>query len=114
MTDAIVANTCEVREFIETYIAQARAATKDIEDPGVLQMILVNPADEDSITSVYRYALDDPDLTERMTEEAIDASAAGHNVYCETRTVRRGLNGKQRGGIEDTIAVFALVVDSDA
>ena len=114
MTDTIVADTREVREFVETYIAQARAATEGIEAPGVLQVILVNPADEDSITSVYRYALDDPDLAERMTEDAIEASAAGHNVYCEGRTVRRGLNGKQRGGLNDTVAVFALVVDSDA
>src|SRR5262249_13101751 len=42
------------------------------------------------------------------------ASEAGHNVYIEGRTVRRDLRGKQRGALKDTIAVFALVVDSDA
>jgi hypothetical protein len=113
MTDTIVADGREVREFITTYIAQAKAATAEIERPGLLNMILVNPADEDSVTSVYRYAFDDPDLTERMIEEAIEASAAGHNVYVEGRTVRVGLIGKARGEFNDTIAVFALVVDSD-
>jgi AAA domain len=49
-----------------------------------------------------------------MTTEAISASAAGHNVYCEGRTVRSGLNGKQRGELGDTAAVFSLTVDSDA
>ena len=58
--------------------------------------------------------LDDPKLIERMTDEAIAASEAGHNVYIEGRTVRRGLSGKQRGELKDTVAVFALVVDSDA
>jgi len=48
----------EVREFVETYIAQARAATKQIERPGVLQMILVHPNDDD-VSSIYRYSLDD-------------------------------------------------------
>jgi hypothetical protein len=49
-----------------------------------------------------------------MTRDAIDASKNGHNVYVEGRTVRRGLKGKQRGGYEDTIAVFSLIVDSHA
>jgi hypothetical protein len=113
MTDTIVADTREVREFVETLVAQARAATAEIEKPGLLQMILVNPADDD-ITSVYRYAISDPNLAERMTSDAVNASAAGHNVYVEGRVVRVGLIGKKRGDLNDTIAVFALVVDSDA
>src|SRR5262249_25931193 len=113
MTDTIVADTREVREFIETYLAQARAATAEIEKPGLLNMVLVNPADDD-VTSIYRYAIDDPSLAKRMISDAINASAAGHNVYVEGRTVCVGLTGKQRGGLNDTIALFALVVDSDA
>jgi hypothetical protein len=61
MTDTIVANTREVREFVETYVAQARAATAEIEKPGLLNMVLVNPADDD-VTSVYRYTIRDPNL----------------------------------------------------
>jgi hypothetical protein len=103
----------EVREFVETYIAQARAATKQIERPGVLQMILVHPNDDD-VTSIYRYALDDDRLAQRMTDDAIKASKSGLNCYIEARTVRRGLKSRQRGGYDDTVAVFSLVVDSDA
>src|SRR5262249_16310434 len=102
----------EGREFITTLAAQAKAATKDLPDPGLWQMILVHPSTE-GVGAIYRYALDDPELIERMTREAISASESGHNVYIEGRTVRRGLGAKQRGGLNDTIAVFALVVDSD-
>jgi hypothetical protein len=110
---ALVPDSHEVREFVETYVAQARAATVLIDKPGVVQMILVHPSDDD-VTSIYRYALDDNSLAERMTREAIEASKSGHNIYVEGRTVRGGLNGKQRGTIADTVAVFALTVDSDA
>src|SRR5262249_36539964 len=79
----------------------------------VLQIILIHPLAE-NVGTIYRYALDDPDLVERTTREAVSASQSGHNVYIEGRTVRRGLGPKERGGLEDTIAVFALVVDSDA
>jgi hypothetical protein len=102
----------EVRECIETILAQARAATKHLADPGVLQMILVHP-NADGVGVIYRYALDDPELGERMTREGVSASESGHNVYIEGRTVQRGIAGKQRGGLKDTVAVFALVVDSD-
>jgi len=102
----------EVCEFVTTIVAQARAATKALEDPGMWQMVLVHPSTDD-VGTIYRYELDDPDLVERMTYEAVSASEAGHNVYIEGRTVRRGLAGKQRGGLADTVAVFALVVDSD-
>jgi hypothetical protein len=100
----------EVREFITTIVAQAQAATKDLQDPGLLQMFRIHPLDESVVP--YRYALDDPSLVERMTTDAIADSQAGHNVYIEGRTVR-GVTGRQRGGLEHTVAVFALVVDSD-
>src|SRR5262252_3862782 len=102
----------EVREFIITLADQAKAATKHLSDPGVWQMILVHPNTE-GVGTIYRYKLSDPELVERMTREAVSASEAGHNVYIEGRTVRRGLGPKQRGKLEDTVAVFALVVDSD-
>jgi hypothetical protein len=102
----------EVREFLETIIAQARAATKHLKQPGELQMVLIHPLDDNHATP-YRYKLDDVDLVERMTREAMSASAAGHNIYIEGRTVRPGLKGNKRGELADTIAVFAIVVDSD-
>jgi hypothetical protein len=102
----------EVREFLTTIVAQARAATKHLKQPGLLQMMLIHPLDDTNVV-LYRYKLDDVDLVERMTREAMSASAAGHNIYIEGRTVRPGLNGKKRGELSDTIAVFAIVVDSD-
>src|SRR5262249_3658904 len=36
------------------------------------------------------------------------------NVYLEARTVREGLRGNKRGGLEDTAWVFGLVADCDA
>ena len=102
----------EVRKFLKIIIEQARTATKHLKDPGLLQISLLHPSSEEMVP--YRFALDDPKLIERMTDEAIAASEAGHNVYIEGRTVRRGLSGKQRGELKDSVAVFALVVDSDA
>src|SRR5262245_54983306 len=113
---SLAAHSREVREFFSTLTAQAKAATKHIVEegrhPGLQQMILVHPADE-KVSGIYRYELDDPELIERMTGEAISASEGGHNVYIEGRTVRRSLGAKVRGVLEDTVAVFALVVDSD-
>src|SRR5262249_5791932 len=70
--------------------------------------------DDDDDVVVYRYKLDDPNLVGRMTKDAVDASATGHNIYIETRLVRPGLRGNARGTKEDTVAVFALGVDSDS
>jgi hypothetical protein len=61
-----------------------------------------------------RYKLDSADLVDRLVHDAVTDSAAGLNVYIEGRIVRSGLRGKKRGGLEDTVCVFALVVDSDA
>jgi hypothetical protein len=111
MTD-IQVDVHAVHEFVATYVAQARAATQDIDRPGVPQIELIDPADED--VSIRRYPLDDANLAAKIAKDAIGASRRGRNVYAEARTVRGDLEGKQRGKIEDTIAVFALSVDSDA
>jgi len=117
VTPLITPNSREVRESITTLVAQAKAATKHIVEeekhPGLLQMVLVHPADE-KVSGIYRYDLGDPNLIEELIKDAVNASKSGHNVYIEGRTVRRGLASKQRGGLADTVAVFALVVDSDA
>jgi AAA domain len=102
----------QIYAFMETYVAQARAATQGLPTPGVLQMIRIHPLDESIV--IYRYALNDELLVQQMAKEACAASADGFNVYLEARTVRTGLGSKQRGGIEDTVSVFALVIDSDA
>lgn len=106
-TAGVVPST--VREFMHIITAQARAATAGIERPGVLQMSRLHPTSENLVPS--RFTLDD---IEHMIEAAICDAEAGHNVYIEGRTVRADLRGNQRGALPDTIAVFALVVDSDA
>src|SRR5262249_54389337 len=92
----------EVRKFLKIIVAQAIAATQHRKEPGVLQVTLIHPSSED-VTGIYRYALDDPKLVERMTDEAFGASESGHNVYVEDRLVRRGLGPKERGKVADTL-----------
>jgi hypothetical protein len=98
-----------VREFMHAVTAQAKAALAGIDKPGFLQISRLHPNSELLVPS--RYAIDD---IERIIAAAIIDSQAGHNVYCEGRTVQPGLRGNARGTLADTVAVFALVVDSDA
>jgi AAA domain len=102
-------HTSTVREFLQIISDQAKAATAGLGRPGVLQMSRLHPASEQLVPS--RYMIGD---VEHMVEAAISDSEAGHNVYIEGRTVREDLRGNGRGKIEDTRAVFAIVIDSDA
>jgi AAA domain/RepB DNA-primase from phage plasmid len=106
-TAAVQSST--VREFLHIIAAQAKAALNGVDRPGFLQISRLHPASEDLVPS--RYQLDD---LEHMIGAAVADSAAGHNVYIEGRTVREELRGNGRGKLEDTRAVFAIVVDSDA
>jgi predicted transcriptional regulator len=106
-TAAVQAST--VREFLQIINDQAKAATAGLERPGLLQMSRLHPASETLVPS--RYVIGD---VERMVRDAITDSEAGHNVYIEGRTVREDLRGNGRGKLEDTRAVFALTIDSDA
>ena len=72
----------------------------------------MHPNDKDVVSVHYR--LDDPNLVDRMTHDAVVASEARLNVYIEGRLVDPGLRGKKRGELKDTVCVYALVVDSDA
>jgi RepB DNA-primase from phage plasmid/Family of unknown function (DUF5906) len=99
----------DVREFLTTIAAQAKAAVGERKAPGVLQMSRLHPDTDKLVPS--RYEIDD---AEQMISDAVADSHAGHNVYIEGRLVRPDLRGSERGKIEDTVAVFALVIDSDA
>ena len=98
-----------VRQFIEIISAHARQAINGAGPPGVLQLCRLNPIDESIVPS--RVLLDD---IENMVKTAVGDALAGHNAYIEARTVRAGLHGNLRGGLEDTAWVFGLVVDGDA
>jgi hypothetical protein len=106
-TAAVYAST--VREFLQIISDQAKAATAGLERPGLLQMSRLHPASEQLVPS--RYVIGD---VKHMVEAAVADSEAGHNVYIEGRTVREDLRGNGRGRLEDTRAVFAIIVDSDA
>src|SRR5262249_9544420 len=98
-----------VREFIQAIATQAKAALGAGGNPGLLQLTRLHPTSEDLVPT--RYALDD---VERMIAAAIADCAAGNNVYIEGRIVSTSLRGKKRGALAETVAVFALVIDSDA
>jgi hypothetical protein len=95
------------REFIQAIATQAKAAVGAT--PGLLQLSRLHPVSEILVPS--RYTLDDID---RMISAAITDCEAGHNVYIEGRLVPASLRGSERGTLKDTVAVFALAVDSDA
>jgi hypothetical protein len=102
----------EVRRFLEAFVALAISSLGGRPPPGLLQMCRKHPNDSDVVS--VRYRLDDVNLVESMTRDAMVASEAGLNVYIEGRLVRRDVRGKKRGELKDTVCVFALVVDSDA
>jgi RepB DNA-primase from phage plasmid len=96
-----------VREFIQAIVTQAKAALGA--SSGLLQLTRLHPTSETLVPS--RFGLDD---IERMVNTAIGDCEAGHNVYIEGRVVPTSLRGNERGRLPDTVAVFALVIDSDA
>src|SRR6516165_8011981 len=98
-----------VRECIQAIAAQAKSVLCASVNPGVLQLIRLHPMSKDLVPT--RYTLDD---VEGMIKAAIADCEAGHNVYIEGRTLPASLRGGERGKLEATIAVFALVIDSDA
>ena len=98
-----------VRQFIEIISAHVQQVINGTGPKGVLQLSRLNPLDERLVPS--RFTLDD---VENMVRTAVGDALAGHNVYIEARTVRDGLHGAQRGGLEDTAWVWGLVVDCDA
>ena len=94
-----------VRGFLEAFVALAISSLGGHPPPGLLQICRKHPNDSDR--DPVRYRLDDADLVDRMTHDAMVASEAGHNVYIEGRLVRSDLRGKKRGELKDTVCVFA-------
>jgi putative DNA primase/helicase len=104
----VTVDQAAVREFMSIISAHALKLTKGNGHPGVLQLCCLSPHDERFIP--HRFAIDD---VENITTTAITAANASLNVYLEARTVRSDLRGSERGKLEDTASVFALVVDAD-
>ena len=97
-----------VREFITIISAHACELAKTIASPGVLQLTRLNCRDEKLVPT--RFLLDD---VEGMVKTAVNDANAGFNVYVEPRTLRADLRGSSRGTLDDTVFVFAVVVDAD-
>jgi hypothetical protein len=98
----------EVRRFIEVISAHVVKLAAGLANPGVLQLSRLNCRDDKLVPT--RFRIDD---VEGMVHRAIGDAEAGFNVYIEPRTVRPDLKGCARGGLDDTVFVFALVVDAD-
>lgn len=103
---AITPDRAVVRAFVERIHAAAAAAFVGVSQPGMLQLVRIHPALEDTVTS--RFAIGEIDF---MTDEAVRQSDAGFNVYIEGRTVAKNAS---RGKLSDTIGVFGYVIDADA
>src|SRR5262245_9104787 len=99
-----------VRRFIEIINEHVKKAINGAGKSGFLQLCRINPFDDESV-GPSRFEIGDVEL---MVETAVGDATAGHNVYLEARTVREGLRGNKRGGLEDTAWVFGLVADCDA
>jgi hypothetical protein len=97
-----------VRKFLELLHTRAAAALRDVRRHGVLHLVSIAPDDRGMSVSPF-----DVGDVANMTEAALADARAGRNVYVETRTVRPG-RPTERGKLEATTAVFALVIDCDA
>ncbi len=97
-----------VRKFIELVHERAAAALAGMNAPrGVLHLCRISPDSDRIFTSAYNIG-----DTEHMIADALIDAEAGLNVYIEARLIRPGLPG-ERGKLNATLAVFALVCDSD-
>jgi hypothetical protein len=106
---ASLIHTETVRNFIHIVHQRADEASRDIPDqtPAVLHLCSMSPDDQRFNHSEYNIG----DVV-RMTQDAIYDAEAGKNVFIEPRLVRPG-KPHERGGINSTLAVFALVGDGD-
>jgi hypothetical protein len=102
-------NPAVVRKFFEVFTNLATLSLVGHQAPGVLQLCRKHPNASSLVPTRYRL-----DVVEAMIKGALAISASGANAYIEARFVRFDLRGRKRGGLEHTIAVFALVIDSDA
>ena len=101
----LAADAAVVRAFVERIHAAAAAAFAGVNQPGMLQLVRIHPALEDTMTSRFAIGQVDP-----MVDEAVRQSDAGFNVYIEGRTVAKNAS---RGKLAVTVGVFSYVIDAD-
>jgi RepB DNA-primase from phage plasmid len=108
----MIADERSVHDFLEAFVSLAILSLNGHAAPGVLQTTRKWPDDNELVPT--RYQLDSADLVDRMTRDALEDCANGHNVYIEGRLLKPGLRGKKRGELSDTACCFALAIDSDS
>ena len=97
-----------IREFIQIISGHVTQIINGHAVRGVLQVSSLHPASKKLVPS--RFRIDDIDT---IITAAVGAANAGSNVYLEARLVRPDLQGAARGGLDDTVLSFGLVVDGD-
>lgn len=104
----VCTNPEHIKSFLQILLAHAARALQKSDEPGFIQVSRLHPTEERLTPTRYK-------ITEgaAIAEQAVTHSNAGFNVYIEARTVRDDL-GSRRGALHETVAVFALVIDSDA
>ena len=107
MSTPDLVDAATVRKFLELLHGCAASALSGLRPPGLLHLVSMAP--DDRGMSLSPFNIGDVD---QMLEAALADARAGRNVYVETRTVRPG-RPNERGKLEATIAVFALVIDCD-
>ena len=95
-----------IRQHVGLVHAAAARALDGVPDPGVLQLVTIDPSDK--AIDATRFTIGAVDA---MVSAAAAAARKGINVYVEGRTLDPGASG--RGDTVATRYVFALVDDAD-
>jgi len=101
----LTADPAVIRAFAERLHAHVAAVFEDVHQPGMMQLVAIHPASEDTLPFPFEIG-----EVGYMVEEAVRQSNAGFNVYVEARTIRKNAG---RGKMADTVGVFAFVIDAD-
>jgi hypothetical protein len=110
MDTSVLTDPVAVGNFIAVVHERAAAAVFKLKDsrPCVLQLCSMAPDDNRFFTSAYSVG-----DVEHMTTDALTDADAGKNVFLEGRLTRPSKFQSERGGLNNTLAVFAVVGDSD-
>jgi len=111
MSTSDLIDATAVRNHIELVHEHAAAAIYGLKHsrPVALQLCSKLPDDSRFCTSAYHIG-----DTKHMIADALIDADSGKNVFIEPRLVRPSKFANERGGFGDTMAVFALVGDSDS
>jgi hypothetical protein len=101
------------REIIHAHVAMLHQLAQAVDGVLVLACFGENPTTGRKTGEIVeRFAIGD---VEPMVDAIMAKEGTPHlNVYCGWHVMRHGLTGKQRGGLNDLVAILGLPVDLDA